>query len=158
MRDEEVLSRLEISDEELAFWMDRIRPVVRFDVAGYDRPLKATKKNPVAIPFWIEPCDPRKVAFTWEPKPTKEARVRQLGHMITYHRFGAPSLFKPSIAEVIAQIIKDPSVADFKNEIIAFETGVGDLTSVNVWSGNTESCHWCATILYGDPEKMRDDR
>jgi hypothetical protein len=145
MRDDDIRKRLEISDEDLIFWMERLRPVVRFNVDYSDSSnMHPLEKKDTGIPFWIEPVDPRKVAFTWEPKPTKIAQVYQVGHMITYHRFGAPSLFKPSIAEVIAQIIKTP----VPDGVIAFETGNGDLSCVNVYNGAESSWHWCPTILY----------
>ena len=57
--------------------------------------------------FNIEPVNIWDIAYTWEPKPVGEpvyGRLHAVDIIRTYHSWGAPSLFKPSIAEVLAQI------------------------------------------------------
>ena len=53
----------------------------------------------------IAPCDPWSVAFTWSPKLRSPAHgfVPALTFP-TLHTYGAPVFFKPSIAEVLAQL------------------------------------------------------
>ena len=55
--------------------------------------------------YRFEPVDPRTTAFTWGPKVVgAPVQVRPRGWITTYHSWGHPSLFKPSLAEVLAQI------------------------------------------------------
>ena len=110
--DEQLLAVLlaykrELSDEELADLAQRIRPVVR-DENGRC--------------FYIEAVDPRKEAFTWSPTLTDEAAdgaggIVRIATIYTLHSYGAPSLFKPSIAEVISMIPQH-----LLGKVIAFET------------------------------------
>jgi len=79
----------EISEEKLYELGQRIKPLV-----SKGRNL-----------FYIKPCHPRDTAFSWAPKRTKVATdLRKLTEITTYHTWGHYSLFKPSIAEVLAQI------------------------------------------------------
>ena len=88
-RDRAFSERLRISDERLAELQRRIRPVV-----GVDENL-----------HYIQDVDPREIAFTWSPRATKRARgLVKLTTIETIHGYGAPVYFKPSIAEVLAQI------------------------------------------------------
>jgi hypothetical protein len=80
----------EMPDDELARWVAEIRPLVHTD-----RGLRL-----------IKPVDPVKIAFTWDPKisgkPPRDLAV--LTKIRTLHAYGHPSLFKPSIGEVLRQI------------------------------------------------------
>lgn len=79
-----------ITDEEVAELQERIRPVV-FDKKGEAR--------------FIEPVDPRKISFTWDPTFTdEEVNLDVIGEMQMLHTYGAPVFFKPSVAEVFAQM------------------------------------------------------
>lgn len=80
----------EISDEKLSILMSQIRPVIK-DEDGYL--------------FYIKPVDPRGVSYTWSYELTDMAGdLRYLTEIKTYHSFGYRGFFKPSIAEVLAQI------------------------------------------------------
>lgn len=90
----------EISDQRLKELTARIKPIVRFaqDEIGFTR-------NEDGAQFYIEDVDPRNVAFTWDPKPTTEASgLTTLTDIRTYHSWGYYGFFKPSVAEVLAQI------------------------------------------------------
>lgn len=91
----------EISDERLAELVERIKPTCRFnDELRY-----------------IEPVDPRRVAYMWSPKPAETADdLNPVADIRTYHSYGAPNVFKPSIAEVLAQIPDE-----HLSNVVAFE-------------------------------------
>lgn len=80
----------EISDERLSELLGRFTAL--------------TKKDDQY--FAIAPVDPRRVAFTWDPKPVGDAirRIEYKGWIRTYHNWGYYGFFKPSLAEVLAQI------------------------------------------------------
>ena len=93
---------LEISEGELKLLSKRIKPLVRRD--GGLR--------------YIQQVDLRKVSFLWDPQIRGKAKGLELVKEIeTLHTYGAPVYFKPSIAEVIAQIPKEDLAT-----IDAFET------------------------------------
>ena len=69
----------------------------------------------------------RSVAFTFDAKYRGTLVMRLHPVIITYHRFGAPSLFKPTFAEVVSQIPED--VVD---QVSAFVIESDNLTSYNV--------------------------
>ncbi len=85
--------------EELAL---RIKPVVEFKGKGK---------------CYIKPVDLFKVAYTWGAKAAEKAtRLKSLCEIVTYHGFGYYGFFKPSIAEVLAQI-----PAELLERVVAFE-------------------------------------
>lgn len=93
--------------------------------------------------------DPRRVAFTWEPKLGRAVRVYRGGlnnvTILTFHTYGDPSLFKPSLAEVyggIRQAVPNWSPVRF------FWLNSEDLDARNLVGG----CHWCRCVLFGDEE------
>jgi len=91
-----------ISDEELSRLSSRIKAVVNFPGKGK---------------CYIEPVGLRDTAFTWSPKPAEKAKgLKPLRDIRTYHTWGYYGLFKPSIAEVIAQIPKE-----LLDQVVAFE-------------------------------------
>jgi len=118
----------EVSDKKLNELIKRIKPLVRFELADWmdvkpkcdnrGVPVRARSNSRYWALFEIEPVHPRKIAYTWEPKPIGGPRhdIACFDAIRTYHKYGAPSLFKPSIAEVIAQIPED--VVD---KTVAFE-------------------------------------
>lgn len=78
-----------ISDERLAELCERIKPIMKTE-EGFRR---------------IEDVDPRKVAFTWDPKPVGDVLLlAELGTCTSYHNCGYYGFFKPSIAEVLVAI------------------------------------------------------
>lgn len=89
-----------ISDGRLSELAGRIRPVVRF--AEGRTGLFMSEEGWL---YFIEPVDPRRQAFTWDPTPTEKAPpMETLTEIMTYHEYGAPSFFKPSVAEVLVCI------------------------------------------------------
>ena len=120
----------EITDNTLAKLAERIKPVV--DFGGRIRNLQ-----------YIKPCDLRKIAYPWDPTPAKEAKdLEKIVDIKTYHSYGAPVFFKPSIAEVIAQIPKE-----HLDEVTAFEI----LESIDPCSDNdalNAGYHIAVTRLY----------
>lgn len=67
--------------------------------------------------YYIKPVDLFGVAYTWDPKPADKATdLKPLCDITTYHTYGYQGLFKPSIAEVLAQI-----PAEYLDGVVAFE-------------------------------------
>ncbi len=81
-----------LTDERLAELQAIIKPVV-----------------PDGTDLWyIQDVDPRTIAFTWDPKPTVRATgLKPLRTVRTLHTYGYHGFFKPSIAEVLAQVPMD---------------------------------------------------
>ena len=80
----------EISDEKLKKLARKIKPIVR------------DEKN---VLRYIKSVDLRNIAYTWSPVFTKKApEFSVITDTTTYHTWGYYGFFKPSIAEVIAQI------------------------------------------------------
>lgn len=94
----------------------------------------------------LNEIDLRKSAYTWkaEPLPT-EYLIPALESIdiITFHYFGAPSLFKPSIAEVMSCINKD--VPNWFNKIKHFYLHSDNMGPEHVM----EPYHWCRCTLIG---------
>jgi len=66
----------------------------------------------------MEPVDPYRTAFTWDPKPTTPATdIRPFETIKTLHRYAYYGFFKPSIAEVLSQI-----PAELQDRTVAFTT------------------------------------
>ena len=130
----------EISDERLETLAARIKPVIRFQATTAGR-FESIDRNPEGKPFYIEPVDFRRTAFTWDPKPTVEAEdIVPYKTIETFHTYGAPVFFKPSIAEVLAQIPEEDL-----ERAVAFETGHHDMSAEHCLS---DGYHWAATVLY----------
>ena len=82
--------------------------------------IKAVAENDKGKLHFIKPVDIENTAFTWDPKLEDEAiSLKPLQNINTIHDYGAPSLFKPSINEVLAQI-----PADVLDRVTAFSTDV----------------------------------
>jgi hypothetical protein len=91
---------------------------------------------------YIKDVDPWETSFVWDPTPTKPAEnLGILTIITTFHSFGAPAIFKPGIAEVLAQIPKS-----LLNEVVAFRT-LSDLTPSNILN-TIPPYHFAHTILY----------
>lgn len=122
----------EISDERLAELMKRIRPVVR----------RKGELREIRIP------NPRTTAFTWDPALLGYADgLTVVARTTTRHLFGAPALFKPSIAEVLAQLPED------NDAIVAFCIDEQDLDYRNVDSRgfHTAITSWLAVDPHANP-------
>ncbi len=67
--------------------------------------------------YYIKPVDPFNIAYAWDPKPSDKATgLKHLCDIRTYHTYGYYGSFKPSIAEVLAQI-----PAEHLDIVVAFE-------------------------------------
>ncbi len=97
--------------------------------------------------FYIEPCDLRNTAFPWSPKFTVQAKdIICHARITTLHTFGYQGFFKPSIAEVLAQI---PEI--YLDNTIAFEViGPNTVDDLNKQSDAVNAgFHMATTKLYG---------
>lgn len=117
----------DITDERIAELLTKMQPVLR---------------NAKGELHHIEPVDPRKIAFTWAPKFTKQVKAwADIGRIETNHSCGYIGLFKPSISEVLAQIPEH-----FLNSANCFETLSGD----SVACYGQGDGHRTVTIFYKD--------
>lgn len=120
-----------ISDEELEQLLKQIKPLVR-DEQGH---LRAIADVP-----------PRTTSYIWDPELLEAVDPGPvLAEFDTYHSFAAPVLFKPTLAEVLAQI-----PADLQPYAKAFEL---DQDSAEVWD---ESHHVASVTLYGAPPDLSE--
>ncbi|MBN1326214.1 hypothetical protein JW977_04545 [Candidatus Falkowbacteria bacterium] len=120
----------EISEEKLNKLCQRIKPVIRFSRKG-----KKLFRSSVGAPRYIKQVDPHD-AFLWDPKLGKKVKgLKRLSDIFTYHTFAYASFFKPSIAEVIAQIPED-----LLDKVVAFEIIGGPRTSDDL-NNNPEATH-----------------
>ena len=120
----------EISDEALRQRADKIKALVHQDGALH----------------FIQEPNLRETAFMWDPILTDKApKMREVARITTYHTFGHPALFKPSIAEVLAQIPEDvvDKVSAFK---VLGPDDVDDLNNEN--EALNAGYHVAVTILY----------
>lgn len=91
-----------VPENEIRALARRIRPVVEFRGK---------------VLHYIKPVDIFIDAYTWEPKAAKKATgLVPVCDIKTYHAFGKRKFFKPSVAEVLAQI-----PARLHREVVAFE-------------------------------------
>jgi hypothetical protein len=92
----------DVSKERIEELAKKIKPIVT--IAGKQR--------------YIKPVDLFNIAFTWDPKPAffEPKNLKPLRDITTYHRWAYYGFFKPSIAEVLAQI-----PAELLEEVVAFE-------------------------------------
>lgn len=95
----------------------------------------------------IQTIDPRGVSYLWSAKPTGSRMAFGPLSQITimsFHRYGAPVFFKPSLAEVygaIRRFVPDWSRVRFfclRADDMGPEHVIGD-------------CHWCFCDLFGEP-------
>ena len=123
----------EISDEEIEEMLEDMSPVV-FD--------EETGLHVVDV----EGVNRRKTAYTWAPTIKRPARLAwgngMSGTIMTFHKFGAPALFKPSLAEALACI--RAFVPDAWPSIKYFWLDARDLDRSNVLG----SVHYCRCHLF----------
>lgn len=123
----------EISDALLSKLCARIKPVYHFRGKLY----------------FIKPVKPRGMSFIWHPKKTRRAvKIVPMSKITTYHTWAYYGFFKPSIAEVIAQI--PSSIIDHVTafEIVDFPRTAADLNRHK--QELNEGYHVAVTQLYGD--------
>ena len=121
----------EISEEKLNNLIEKIVPVVREDNKLYQ----------IKIP------DLRKTAYTWDFEMTEECNnLKEVIRIKTHHYCGYYGFFKPSIAEVLAQIPEDLIGKVNAFEIIS-DTDSGTDDEIKIFKeGNGQLA---TTILYG---------
>lgn len=90
----------------------------------------------------------RRTSFIWDPtyEEGKVPELRELRRIKTYHTFAYYGLFKPTIAECLAQI--PPGLV---NDVVAFSIG-NDLPNFNSDEAREafrNGYHLATTILYG---------
>lgn len=132
-----------ISNERLAELLARIRPVVRQD----------------GEPWYIKPVDPRNIAYTWDPTPTKKATdLVPLKTVRTLHTYGYHGMFKPSIAECLAQMPDDVAETAVAFEIVDSPQTADDLNRER--EALNEGFHVAQTTFYSGPriETADDDK
>lgn len=146
----------EISDRRLEQLMRQIKPVARFRRTLFQDGIAVgvavpPYQHPYGTLHFIKKVHPRKASFTWEPKSSRVARTiedKPYRVITTYHSFGAPSLFKPSIAEVIAQIPEEEL-----GRVAAFETVYWDMDARR--NCTSDGYHVTDTRLYGRRRRRR---
>lgn len=128
-----------ITDGQLLLVLERLRPVVEQDGALWD----------------IEIPDLRRCAFTWDPKVTHHRPDLIAAITIkTLHSYGAPSFFKPSIADVIAQL--PDALADWPGDVsslVAFSVEGPDSIDPGDADAFNAGYHVAKTTLYRRSEK-----
>lgn len=97
----------EISDESLNELASRIRPIHNF--GGIRRYVKPDKEAEDYL---------RGTAYAWSPKPSASplGRLKSICDITTYHTYAFYDFFKPTIAEVVAQITEE-----HLKDVVAFE-------------------------------------
>ena len=119
-----------ITDERLEALYKRIKPLVRRG----------------RLLWLIKRFDFRTIAFTWDPTKRRPAFwVAPLADIRTLHTYGYYGFFKPSIAEVLAQIPEE-----YMDETVAFEVdGPGNAEDLNSESEALNAgYHVASTRLY----------
>jgi hypothetical protein len=103
-----------ITDDDINDLLAHIKPMV-YDEAGI-------------VPCTFDPVHPRNVSFIWGPDGLRPVEgIEPWRQVRTLHTYGHPALFKPSIAEVLAQLTGDLS------EVVGFTIrGPADADELNV--------------------------
>ena len=131
-KEEEKVWIPEITDERLDELFDRIKPVVKFKLRGL---------------CYIQPVDLRSIAYTWSPKSAGKApKLEPICDITTYHSYGSYNLFKPSIAEVLAQIPDEHLENVVAFEIVERPVDADDLNCEN--EALNAGYHVATTRLY----------
>ena len=108
------LSIPKISDEKICELSKAIQPLFK---TGENKEL-----------HWMKPVDPRNVAFTWDSESAGAAtKVEPYKTIRTLHTYGYYGFFKPSIAEVLAQLPEEEI-----GTVVGFSTdGPNDVDELN---------------------------
>ncbi len=105
-----------ISNKKLAELRKRIRPLVRFA-----RGAKGLFESGKGTPYYIVPKAPRTTTFLYEPIAEKEATgLKALSQIKTHHTTGG-FFFKPSEAEVLAQIPEELLAKVVAYEVVDYD-------------------------------------
>lgn len=124
-----IRSALEISDLMLAERLSKVRPLILSDGEH----------------FLFDLPDPRNTAFTWAPVNVRPAKKhRAVSKFRTLHSCGFYGFFKPSIAEVLAQLPDDTRIS-------AFCLDVSTIEILFDGEGHSCVCHWLAEAKTTEP-------
>lgn len=120
----------EISDAQLALLSKRITPIKRRKEGCCEN-----------VAFLLHPVELRRQSFLWDPAwgARVDHPLYEVARIETYHSSGYGALFKPSVAEVLAQI---PS--HLHNVVDYAETLDGDTVAVYA----EHDGHRTVTVLY----------
>jgi hypothetical protein len=125
-----------LSDARLAELRQRIKPVYLREIEGKEEL------------WYMEPVDPKRQTFVWDPKPTTKAEgLEEIAKITTYHRFGAPIFFKPSEKEVLAQLLVLLPEEQLR-QVIAFRTEPAFPNYVPLMLTSDGGYHVAVTTLY----------
>lgn len=134
----------DVPKERIEKLSQRIRPIMRF--ASTTRKGSRLELNPSGNFYYLKPVDLFTIAFTWPgtPKPDVRApRLQKLRTIKTYHTWAYYGFFKPTIAEVLAQIPED-----ILDEVIAFELEPPE-NPLEPWDIVNAGYHVAETTFYG---------
>ena len=145
----------EISDARLAELYARIKPIARFkrkdgDILDFPESPKESEVKLVpndvgGVLYWLDDVEFPRSTFTYSPKPVKMVKsLKSVTGITTYHTWAYYGLFRPTIAEVLAQIPEE-----YVDKVVAFET----LTAITT-SHIVENYHVAMTILYVQKESI----
>jgi hypothetical protein len=128
-------------------WIWGQYPERKLHIEELARRIKPVARKADGRPFVCAVRNPLRQAYLWDPQYKKEIlHLRPLCDIQTYHSWGYYGFFKPSVAEIIAQIPDDilDVVAGF--EIISWPQTSEDLNSQ--WGCVVEGYHKATTRLY----------
>jgi hypothetical protein len=131
----------DIYDHEIAA-MRHIEPLLQVPGTAWYQRIKG-----------IQDIHPRNVSYLWNAEPCGELMAfGPLGRVtiMSFHKFGAPVFFKPSLAEVYASILR--FVPEWKH-VRFFSLRSENLGTANVIG----DCHWCLCDLFGEPSSTRPE-
>lgn len=124
---------LYIADDTLAIMMAKYKPLI-----------KRSDVHLVEHMFEIQESDPRTQAYQWAPVLAREVNAVLVTEIDGFFRFGAPVFFKPSIAEVCAQLQYRVGSLDAEG-ITHYST---DVSEVGFFSDNSSTYHTAPIKLW----------
>lgn len=132
----------EVPKERIRDLAERIKPVMRFALGE-----KGLFRSPEGYLYHIKPVDLFGITFTWLPESDEKAvGLKPLCVITTYHTYAYYGFFKPTIAEVLAQI-----PAEHLDKVVAFEI-IGSPETVDDLNREAEALnvgyHVAITQLY----------
>lgn len=108
-----------LPDQRLDELVQKIKPVVRFSIK-ITQDKKELVTDEEGVLYFIKKVDPREMAFTWDPKPTRVAdELNSTPYKVieTYHSYMTAAIFRATAEEVLVQIPNEDL-----ERCVAFET------------------------------------
>lgn len=130
--------------------LDRIPPITDERLTELNARIRPLVTGPAGLHFLKRPTkDLRGQSYLWDARPGVPAPVAvnmPYVTLITYHTYGAPSLFKPSIAEVLAQV--DAALTPEQlAPVVGYWIDNSNLDATHVLS---DGYHFVRTVLFTD--------